>query len=126
MKIDLSKCYKTMQKHEPPPDSVSIFVRRRIHEYFQAYHEQLMEQLADRYINHLCLAHGLTNEAAKAQAEPQPHEEPPETCYCVGRKRLVGLNMLHYDTRTCRWFRSTNVSGQVQIVFCPFCDKRLP
>jgi len=121
MKIDMGKCYAEMEMAEPGQLSmVGPFVRQQIDRYVQAYHEQLMEQLADRHISHLCFAHGLTNEAAKAPAEP------PEPCDCVGRKRLVGLDMLHYDTRTSRWFRSTYVSGQAQTVFCPCCDKRLP
>ena len=121
MKIDMGKCYAEMEMAEPGQLSmVGPFVRQQIDRYVQAYHEQLMEQLADRHISHLCLAHGLTNEAAKAPAEP------PEPCGCAGRKRLMGLNMLYYDTRAQLWFRSSKKDGRVPAAFCPLCDKRLP
>ena len=126
MKIDLNKCYEAMKRGEPSALSmIGPFVRQQINLYVQEYDRQLMEQLAERHISHLCFAHGLTNEEAKAHA-PQPHEEPIEPCGCAGRQRLMGLNMLYYDTRAQLWFRSSKKDGRVPAAFCPLCDKRLP
>jgi len=121
MKIDLNKCYEAMKRGEPSALSmIGPFVRQQINLYVQEYDRQLMEQLAERHISHLCFAHGLTNEEAKAQ------EDPPEPCYCEGRKRLMGLNMLYYDSHAQLWFRSNKKDGRVPAAFCPLCDKRLP
>ena len=126
MKIDLNKCYEAMEMAEPSSLAmVGPFVRQLINLYVQEYDRQLQEQLAERQISHLTLAHGLTNEAAKAQAE-QPHEEPILPCECAGRQRLMALNMLYYDTRTQSWYRANKKDGRVKTVFCPLCDKPLP
>ena len=126
MKIDLNKCYEAMKCDEPSALSmIGPFVRQQINLYVQEYDRQLREQLAERHISHLSLAHGLTNEAAEAQAE-QPYTTPTETCECVGRQRLMGLDMLYYDTRALLWYRATKKDGRVETVVCPLCDKPLP
>ena len=125
MKIDLNKCYETMDDGDPDRAFPGAFIRQQIAAYVEEYDRQLQEQLAERHISHLCLAHGLTNEEAEAHA-PQPHEEPILPCECAGRQRLMGFDMLYYDTRTQRWYRATRGDGRVHTAFCPLCDKRLP
>ena len=125
MKIDLNKCYETMDDGDPDRAFPGAFIRQQIAAYVEEYDRQLMEQLADRHISHLYNAHGLTSAEQEAHAS-QPREEPILPCECAGRQRLMELNMLYYDTRAQLWFRATKEYGRVHTAFCPLCDKRLP
>jgi len=126
MTIDWSKCYNAIESSagdtfdRADMSYVSQAVRQAVKRYVTEYHRQLEEQLADRHISHLHLAHGLTEEAARAK---------PETCDCENRKILEKGGWLRpAEANESKGFKHylPHSLGNWAIYVCPFCRKSFP